>query len=66
MTRPKIEAWIDKEKVVDFTIGEHELSIRIEVEESKPLGIATWRTTGAVRKIEVTPVSKPDSPPEKE
>lgn len=66
VTKPKIEAWIDSEKIVDFTIGKHELSIRIEVEESKPLGVATWRTTGAVRKIEIRPVSDPDSPPEKE
>jgi 3-keto-disaccharide hydrolase len=66
VTKPKIEAWIDKDKVVDFTIGQRDLSIRIEVEESKPLGIATWRTTGAVRKIEIRPVTEPDSPPEKE
>jgi hypothetical protein len=66
VTKPKIEAWIDKDKIVDFTIGQRDLSIRIEVEESKPLGIATWRTTGAVRKIEIRPVAEPDSPPEKE
>lgn len=66
VTENKIEAWIDKEKMVDFTIGHRKLSIRIEVEESKPLGIATWRTTGAVRNIQVVEVSEPDSPPEKE
>jgi hypothetical protein len=66
VTKPKIEAWIDSEKIVDFTLGQHDLSIRIEVEESKPLGIATWRTTGAFRKIEVRPQAEPDSPPEKE
>jgi hypothetical protein len=66
VTKDKIEAWIDKDKIVDFTIGQRDLSIRIEVEESKPLGIATWRTTGAVRKIEIRPVTEPDSPPEKE
>jgi hypothetical protein len=66
VTKPKIEAWIDKDKIVDFTIGKHDLSIRIEVEESKPLGIATWRTTGAIRKVEIRPVADPDSPPEKE
>ena len=66
VTKPKIEAWIDSEKIVDFTLGKHDLSIRIEVEESKPLGIATWRTTGAFRKIEIRAESEPDSPPEKE
>jgi hypothetical protein len=46
-----IQAWIDDEKVVDVDVKERKLSIRWEVEESKPLGIATWSTTGAVRKI---------------
>ena len=45
---------------------ERKLSVRIEVEESKPLGIATWRTTGAVRNLEVITVDEPDSPPEKD
>ncbi len=66
VTENKIEAWLDKEKVIDFTIGHRKLSIRIEVEESKPLGIATWRTTGAVRNLEVVTVDEPDSPPDKE
>ncbi|RIK83628.1 MAG: DUF1080 domain-containing protein [Planctomycetota bacterium] len=64
VTEKKIEAWLDKEKVVDLTVGDRQLSIRLEVEESKPLGIATWRTTGAVKNIAVTTVKEPDSPPE--
>jgi hypothetical protein len=66
VTENKIEAWIDKDKVVDFTIGQHRLSIRIEVEPSKPLGIATWHTTGAIRKVELTRVDKSDTPAEKD
>ncbi len=66
VTERKIEAWLDKEKVIDFTIGDQKLSVRIEVEESKPLGIATWRTTGAVKNLEVVAVDKPDSPPEED
>lgn len=66
VTEPKIEAWIGDDKVVDFTTTGHELSIHIEVEESKPLGIATFATTGAIRKIEYVKVTEPDSPPEKD
>jgi hypothetical protein len=66
VTEQKIEAWLDKEKIVDFTIGDHKLSIRIEVEESKPLGISTWRTTGAIKNITVATVDEPDSPPAKD
>jgi len=53
VTAEKIEAWIDNEKVVDFTLGDKYLSIRPEVELSKPFGIASWRTTSAVRNIRI-------------
>jgi hypothetical protein len=66
VTPKKIEAWLDKEKAIDLTIGDRQLSIRLEVEESKPLGIATWRTTGAIKNVEVKTVTEPDSPPERE
>ena len=52
----KIQAWIDNEKVVDFTIGDNYYSIRPEVELSKPFGIASWRTTAAVRNIRLAPL----------
>ncbi|MFZ2340533.1 MAG: DUF1080 domain-containing protein [Bacteroidales bacterium] len=49
----KIQAWIDDEQVVDFTIGNNTISIRPEVELSRPFGIASWHTTGALRNIRV-------------
>jgi len=52
----KIEAWIDDEKVVDFTTGNNYFSIRPEVELSKPFGIASWRTTSAIRNIHLAPL----------
>ncbi|HEV8130921.1 MAG TPA: DUF1080 domain-containing protein [Acidobacteriota bacterium] len=53
VTQPKIEAWIDDEKMVDVVTTGHRLSVRAEVEPSKPLGIATWRTKAALRDIKV-------------
>jgi hypothetical protein len=53
VTDQAIEAWIDDEKIVDFTIGDNTLSIRPEVELSKPFGIASWRTTAAIRNIQL-------------
>lgn len=47
----KIQAWIDKDKVVDVDTTDRQVSIRPEVELSRPLGVATWSTTGALRKI---------------
>lgn len=49
----KIEAWLDEEKIVDVVTTGHKIGIRWEVEASVPLGIATWRTTGAIRNVEV-------------
>ncbi len=56
VTEAVIEVWIDDEKVIDFTIGDNFLSIRPEVEQSKPFGIASWRTTAAIRNIRLAPL----------
>ncbi|MCU0462119.1 MAG: DUF1080 domain-containing protein [Bacteroidales bacterium] len=48
-----IKALIDDEVVVDFAIGDKMLSIRPEVELSKPFGITSWYTMAAVRNIRV-------------
>ncbi len=53
VTRSKIEAWIDDQKVVDTSIVGRQIDVRIEVELSKPFGIATWQTTGAIRNIRI-------------
>jgi len=55
VTVSKIEARIDDEIVIDFTTDGNILSIRPEVELSKPFGIASWRTTAALRNIRVIP-----------
>jgi len=47
----RIRAWIDGEQVVNCRITGRHLSVRFEVEPSRPLGIATWQTTGAVRNL---------------
>jgi len=49
----RIQAWLDDEDLVDVDITGKTLSIRLEVEESQPLGIATWNTAGAVRNIKL-------------
>lgn len=48
-----IKASIDNIPVVRFAIDDKLLSIRPEVELSKPFGIASWRTTAALRNIRV-------------
>lgn len=51
VNKERIQCWIDKEQVVNETLAGKQISIRSEVEASKPLGIATWDTTGAIRDI---------------
>jgi len=54
VTPNRIQAWLDEEgeePLVDIDIAGRKIDTRIEVDLSKPLGIATWQTTGAVRNI---------------
>lgn len=47
----RIQAWIDDERVVDVDTTGKRISTRVEVEPSEPLGVASWRTSAALRKI---------------
>jgi hypothetical protein len=53
-----IKSWIDSVKVVDFNIGRRKISIRPEVELSRPFGIASWNTTAAIRNIHLQIIEK--------
>ncbi len=55
----KIEAWIDQKQVIDLEIGRHRISIRPEVELSRPFGIASWRTKAALRDIKLRKLDGP-------
>ncbi len=52
VTKPQLSCWIDKEQVVDEPLTDRKLSLRSEVELSKPVGIASWKTTAAIRNVE--------------
>ncbi len=58
VTKKKIEAWIDREKMVDLGLADRNVSIRVECSRCKPFGIATWQTTGAVRDVRVRALSE--------
>ncbi len=59
VTKPKIQAWIDDVRMVDLDTEDRRFSVRIEVELSRPLGIACFATTAALKGIEVRPVTEP-------
>lgn len=51
VTPDKIQTWLDGRQIIDQPLKGNKISIRMEVEDSKPLGVATWKTTGALRNI---------------
>jgi hypothetical protein len=53
VTKDRITAWIDDKQVVEVETKDRKISIRPECNLCRPFGIATWRTTGAVREIRV-------------
>lgn len=53
VTAKKIEAWVADKKIVDVDPTQHRLSIWWEQEPARPLGIATWYTSAAFKKIEL-------------
>jgi Domain of Unknown Function (DUF1080) len=53
VAKDKIEAWIDKTRMVDLDTKDRRISIRVEVELSRPLGICCFATTAALRDIKV-------------
>ena len=51
VTPAAIEAWLDGKHIVKQDLKGNKVDIRIEVEPSKPLGIASFRTKAALRDI---------------
>jgi hypothetical protein len=53
VTSERIQAWIDDQRVVNVEIGGRKISMRMgDIGLSVPLGLASYNTTGQVRKIE--------------
>ena len=53
----RIQAWIDGKEMIDVDTTNRKISIRYEVEPSRPFGFATWQTTGALRGIRIRELS---------
>ncbi len=63
VTKERIQAWIDNEKVVDAATKGKKIGIRPECDLCRPFGIATWRTTGAVRDLRVRALTAAEKTP---
>jgi len=53
VAKEKIEAWVDKEKIVDVETKDRKIDLRWEMETMPPFGIATYYTTGGFKHIVV-------------
>lgn len=51
VTPAKIEAWLDDRPIISQNLKDNRVSIRLEMELSKPLGISSWKTKSALRDI---------------
>ena len=51
--KDRLEAWLDEEQIVDVDVAGKKLSVRVEVDASKPFGFCSYRTKSALRNIRV-------------
>ena len=51
VTPEAIDAWLDDKHIISQELKGNRIDVRMEVEASEPLGVATYRTKGALRDI---------------
>jgi hypothetical protein len=56
VTADKLTAWIDGEQMVDADIKDKKVSVRADIDEAKPFGVAAWQTTSQVKSIRIRPI----------
>ena len=63
ITENRMEAWIDDKKMADAVTTDRAISLRPgEIELSKPMGVACWQTSAALREIKMRRVAGPADP----
>lgn len=62
VTQSKIEAMLDDTTLADVEYTDKKIGIRFEMESCKPLGVATYRTTGAVRNFRLVKLDRDGQP----
>jgi hypothetical protein len=53
VTDKAIRGWVDDKPVFAVELDGREVGTRIEVRPNQPLGFSAWRSSGAIRKVEV-------------
>lgn len=53
VTAKVIRGWVDDKEVFAVELDGRQVGTRVETRANQPLGFATWRSAGALRKVEV-------------
>ena len=64
VTEGKIDAWIDQFHLVDLKVDGRKISVRTEVELSRPIGICSFETRAEFRNMKLTRLREGDAPSE--
>ena len=56
VTADRIHVWLDEQRIIDVSIAGRRISVRPEVDASRPLGVASYRTRAGLRRIETRSV----------
>jgi hypothetical protein len=48
----RIQGWLDEQRIIDVSTAGRRIGVRPEVDASRPLGIASYRTRAGLRRIE--------------
>jgi hypothetical protein len=51
VTPAKIQVWLDEREIISQDVKGHKIHTRPEMDPSKPFGVASWRTTAALREL---------------
>ena len=66
ITERRIEAWIDRDKLIDVVTTGRKISLRPgEIELSAPVGLAAWTTSACYRNVQYKQVDGPAGPAKK-
>lgn len=57
VTATTVRAWVNDKEIAAVNYENRQVGTRIESRSCQPLGFATWDTSGALRKIEIRPLT---------
>ena len=66
VTKTQIQAWLDDKELADVDYSDKKIGIRFEMSPCKPLGLANYNTTTAVRKFQLRELTAEELAAEKD